>query len=63
MIILHPDGTYEVCALQPAVARWIRGVSRRARAMVRPGAHQAGGCADDCSLADDLCRCEDGGRR
>jgi hypothetical protein len=49
MIIQHPDGSYEVCALPPAVARWLRTVGEGARSLLqsmpRRGACPAEACA------------------
>jgi hypothetical protein len=34
MIIQHPDGSYEICPLTPALARWLNAQLRRARSMM-----------------------------
>lgn len=36
MIIQHPDGSYEVCALPPEIARWARALLRRVRGADAP---------------------------
>lgn len=48
MIILHPDGSYEVCELPPRVARWLHGLGRRARERVREAVRRVGDGAEAC---------------
>lgn len=53
MIILHPDGTYEVCSLPPLAARWLRAfVRRRSAEVCAEGADGAMGkvavCGEPC---------------
>lgn len=52
MVILHPDGTYEVCALPTFAARWLRAfVRRRSDEPCLDGdgrAAQEAGCREPC---------------
>jgi hypothetical protein len=62
MIIQHPDGSYEVCPLTPAAARWLRTLLRRA-AEARPGrsACQEGAAACAARLDQEASPCRSRG--
>jgi hypothetical protein len=51
MIIQHPDGSYEVCPLTPALARWLNAQLQQARSLM-PVAHIEAFADTECNSCD-----------
>jgi hypothetical protein len=51
MIIQHLDGSYEVCPLTPALARWLNAQLQRARSLM-PVAHIEAFADTECDSCD-----------